>query len=83
MQQEWERIQSEILPAKLLKDNLNLSECFDVKENVNSDFALRHFNKTTRFKNCRCEVEFPFKEAHDMLGGNYLNCKRRFKNLTQ
>ena len=66
MQQEWERIQSEILPAKLLKDNLNLSECFDVKENVNSDFAYVTLTKT-----------------HDMLGDNYLNCKRRFKNLLQ
>ena len=44
----FSRAQSEILPAKLLKDNL--SECFDVKENVNSDFALYHFNKTICFK---------------------------------
>ena len=45
----FSRAQSEILPAKLLKDNL--SERFDVKENANSDFALYHFNKTICFKN--------------------------------
>ena len=38
-----------MLPAKLLKDNLSV--CFDVKGNVNSDFALYHFNKITCFKN--------------------------------
>ena len=67
------RVRSEILPVKLLKDNL--SESFDVKEHINSDFAFYHISKTTRFKNCRHEDEFPFKET-DLLGDNYLNCKR-------
>ena len=53
------KVQSEILPAKLLKDNL--SKCFDVKKKINSDFALYHFNKTRCFKNNRYKVEFPFK----------------------
>ena len=75
------KMESEILPAKLLKDNL--SECSDVKKKVNSDFALYHFNKATRLKKNRYEVEFPFKETHDTLGDSYLNCKRRLKSLTQ
>ena len=67
------KTQSEIVLAKLLK--YNLGEFVDVKENVHSDFALHHFNKTTRFKKSRYEVEFSFKETDDMLGDNYLNCR--------
>ena len=53
-------VRSEILPAKLLKDNL--SECFDVKENVNSDFAFYHINKTTRFKTVGTRMNFHSKK---------------------
>ena len=66
------RGESGILPAKLLKDNL--SKCFDVKKNVNSDLVLYRFNKTKHFKNNRFEVEFSFKKEPDTLGDNYLNC---------
>lgn len=36
------RIEKEILPGKLLKDNL--SESFDLKENVNSDLEFPSLN---------------------------------------
>ena len=72
------RVQSGFLAPKLLKDNF--SEFFDVKGNVHSDFALYHFNKITRFKSCTYKVKFPLKETYDMLGDNYLNCKRGLKN---
>ena len=62
MQQEWERIQSEILPAKLLKDNLNLSECFDVKENVNSDFAYVTLTKQHVSKTAGARLNFHSKK---------------------
>ena len=64
------KVQSENVPAKLLEDNL--SKCFDVKENINSDFALHHFNKTRCFKSSRC----------NMNGDNYLNFKKRLTELT-
>ena len=75
------RVQSEFLAAKSLKDNF--SEFFYVKGNVHTDFTLYHFNKIIRFKNCTYEVKFSLKETYDMLGDNYLNCKRGLKNLTK
>ena len=60
-----------------------MSECFGVKNPVNSDFALHQFNKTARFKSNKYDVKFPVKETQDTLGDNYLNCKRGLKNLTQ
>ena len=66
------RVQSEILSAKLLKDHL--SECFDVKENVNSDFSLYHFNEATRFENCRYELNFHSKKY--MICLEIIICKR-------
>ena len=40
-----------------------ISKFFDVNDNVNSDFALSHFNERTLFKSNRYEVEFSFKET--------------------
>ena len=54
------RAQLEFVLAKLLKEKLG--DCFDAKENINSDFALYHFNKTTRFKKSRTGLNFYAKK---------------------
>ena len=61
---------SDIIPNDILDEDLHYERFIDEK--------IKFETERKRF-----EIDFPFKDYHDLLVDNYTNYKKRLKNLSQ
>ena len=55
-----------------------LDEDFDYERFIDEKIKFKFKTDHKRF-----EIDFPFKDYHDLLADNYRNCEKRMKNLSK